>query len=120
MHDMLVQLVHAAKNDPSSVRQLRTVGWLHFDGLCEWPHLSPRRKLHHVGQGMNPGEIAATLSLLTAVLQSRYIIEEVYNVIKKISEDLNEELLLNIINKTGSSLESPKLFLLPSMLTPKK
>ncbi|RUS31582.1 hypothetical protein BC938DRAFT_477496 [Jimgerdemannia flammicorona] len=82
-----------------------------------------RRKVHHVGQGMNPGEIAATLSLLTAVLQSRYIIEEVYNVIKKIPEDLNEESLLNIINETGSSLESPKhktLSLPPSTLTPKK
>ena len=29
-----------------------------------------RRKLHHVGQGLNQDGIAATLALLTAVLQS--------------------------------------------------
>ncbi|RUS31851.1 hypothetical protein BC938DRAFT_476926 [Jimgerdemannia flammicorona] len=132
MHDMLVQLARAVKNDPSSVRQLRTVGWLHFGLYAQMLEMDcangrvcrlVRRKVHHVGQGMNPGEIAATLALLTAVLQSRYITEEVYNVIKKIPEDLNEESLLNIINKTGSSLESPKrktLSLPPSTLTPKK
>ncbi|RUO95892.1 hypothetical protein BC936DRAFT_143000 [Jimgerdemannia flammicorona] len=61
-----------------------------------------RREVHHVGQGLNPDEIAATLALLMAVLQSRYIIEGVYNVIKKFPEDLTEESLLNIIDRTGS------------------
>ncbi|RUS22045.1 hypothetical protein BC937DRAFT_90577, partial [Endogone sp. FLAS-F59071] len=35
MHDMLVQPVHAAKNDPSSVRQLRTVGVVAFCTLLK-------------------------------------------------------------------------------------
>ncbi|KAG9286005.1 hypothetical protein G9A89_022681 [Geosiphon pyriformis] len=131
MHDMLIQLAGAVKNDPSRVRQLRTVGWLHFGPYGQMLEMDcansrvcrlVRRKLHHVGQGLNRDEIAATLALLTAVLQSRYIIEEVYDIIKK-PEDLNEESLLNIIDETGSSLESPKcttLSLLPSMPTPKK
>jgi hypothetical protein len=33
MHDMLVQLAGTVKNDPNRVRQLRTIGWLHF-GKC--------------------------------------------------------------------------------------
>jgi len=33
MRDMLVQLAGAVNNDPGSVRQLRTIGWLHF-GTC--------------------------------------------------------------------------------------
>ncbi|RUP45379.1 hypothetical protein BC936DRAFT_148253 [Jimgerdemannia flammicorona] len=132
MHDMLVQLAGAVKNDPSSIRQLRTIGWLHFglhaqmlDMDCANGRVCRlfRRELHHVGQGLNRDEIAATLGLLTAVLQSRYIIEEVYNVIK-IPKDLNEEeSLLDIIDKIGSSPESPTrktLLLPPSTHTPKK
>ncbi|RUS30866.1 hypothetical protein BC938DRAFT_478840 [Jimgerdemannia flammicorona] len=64
MHDILVRLVGAVKNDRSSVRHLRTVGWLHFGkSVCtklemDWAndrvcHLV-RREVHHVGQGLNP------------------------------------------------------------------
>ncbi|RUS14803.1 hypothetical protein BC937DRAFT_93298 [Endogone sp. FLAS-F59071] len=80
MHDMLVQLAGAVKNNPSSVRQLRTIGWLHFglhaqmlDMDCANGRVCRlfRREIHHVGQGLNRDETAATLALLTAVLQSR-------------------------------------------------
>ncbi|CAB5375043.1 unnamed protein product [Rhizophagus irregularis] len=122
MHDMLVQLMSVVKND-DRVKKLQTVGWLHFGKhplICvvythkhlRWTARMATSVVSSAGncvrleKGWDRDGIADTLVLLTAVLQTRYIVAETYNIIK-MPEVSDKTSLLRIIDKVGSSL--PKL-----------
>ncbi|CAB4414240.1 unnamed protein product [Rhizophagus irregularis] len=128
MRDMLVQLMSVVKNDDRA-KKLRTVGWLHFGLYAQTLEMDCAngyvcrlicRELHKVGKGLDRDGIADTLALLTAVLQTRYIVAETYNIIK-MPEAPDKTLLLRIIDKVGSSLPKSSDKEVPTTArTPKK